>query len=328
MIPRVCVIGGSTWDVLFTTTQADLIPLRGRRFQQVLAFPYGGKVDALEVVYGFGGGAANVAVGLAYLGVNVDIITRVGMDWRGREVIKNLRSFGVGVQKIQKDRRLRTALSFIVTAGRGHDHVAFVARGATVNLHIPTSLPAKYQWCYVTALSCHNWYQYLNKLFRQAHSRGQNIFWNPGASQLTSSQKIVSLLPRVTLLDLNNDEANLLLQTLGYRPEKNINRLIKKIYSLGPALVLITAGGEGAYLYDGYKVMYHPTYHVKPLNTTGAGDAFGSGWLAGYLVSGGNLKVAMQWGMLNSNSVIMHVGAQKGLLSLSTLPKFRAVYER
>lgn len=328
MEQRVCVIGGATWDALFTTAQAEIINVQGRRTEPVLAFPYGGKVDAVDVMYGFGGGAANVAVGLAYLGMNVDIITRVGHDWRGQEVLKNLRGFRVGVKHVQKDAFQKTALAFIVTAGQGRDHVAFVARGATANLNVPVKLSEKYHWCYVTALASNDWYERLLKLFSTFSAQGGNIFWNPGSSQLAEPKKVAKLLKYVTVFDVNNDEANLLLHGLKVKQLSNINSLIKKIRSLGPELVLITSGRGGAYLYDGNKVIHQPIYGVKPINTTGAGDSFGSGFLAGYLVSGRNLTVAMQWGMLNSNSVIMRVGAQKGLLSLSTLPKFRATYDR
>lgn len=327
MEQRVCVIGGSTWDVLFTTSQADLVNVGGRRTEPLLAFPYGGKVDATEVIYGYGGGAANVAVGLAHLGVRVDVVTRIGKEWRGQEVIKNFHGFGVGTKQIQKDRQLKTALAFIVTAGQGHDHVAFVSRGATINLSVPSTLPQKYQWCYVSALVGKDWSAKLGRLFKSFSNQGGKIFWNPGAAQLAEPQKMLSLLKYVTVLDLNNDEASLLLRKLKRSPSTSINTLVKNLRLLGPELVLITAGKNGAYLDDGNKVLHHPIYNVTPINTTGAGDAFGSGWLAGYLASGWNLNVAMQWGMLNSNSVIMHPGAQKGLLSLSTLPKFRAMYD-
>jgi len=83
MTQRVCVIGGATWDVFFTTTQADLIKDGRRDAKPVLAFPYGGKVDAADIMYGFGGGAANVAIGLANLGVRADIVTRIGQDCHG-----------------------------------------------------------------------------------------------------------------------------------------------------------------------------------------------------------------------------------------------------
>jgi len=324
---KVCVIGGATWDALFTTAQADLIHIGGGSSEAVLAFPYGGKVDAVDVTYGFGGGGANVAVSLAHLGVTVDIITRVGCDSHGDEVINNLRKFGVATRYVQKDKRNKTALAFIVTAGQGRDHVAFVARGATQNLNIPLRLPIKYQWTYVTAVAALNWYKRLAKLFRDYSQQGGNIFWNPGAMQLAEPKKVVSLLKYVTVIDLNNDEAADLVKKIKGKRVSSIIKLVSALKEMGPKYVLVTAGRGGAYLHNGSRVIHHPVYRVKPVNTTGAGDAFGAGFLAGYLASGWNLNVAMQWGMLNSNSVIMHVGAQKGILSLSTLPKFRAIYD-
>lgn len=324
---RVCAIGGSTWDALFTTAQADLVNVGGRRTEPVLAFPYGGKVDAVDVVYGFGGGAANVAVSLAHLGVKVDVVTRIGADWRGQEVVKNFRKNGVGTKLVQHDRKEKTALAFIVTAGQGRDHVAFVSRGATHNLSIPTKLSNKYQWCYVTALATADWYNKLEKLFRSFSAQGGKIFWNPGATQLKEPKKVAALLKYVSVIDLNNDEVTTLIKKLKSKRLTAIPALVKSLHEFGPEYVLVTCGRVGAYLYDGVKIMYHSTYKVNPTNTTGAGDAFGAGWLAGYLASGWNVDVAMQWGMLNSNSVIMHVGAQKGILSLNTLPKFRAIYD-
>ncbi|MDP3986411.1 MAG: carbohydrate kinase family protein [Candidatus Veblenbacteria bacterium] len=328
MEQRVCVIGGATWDAFFTTAQADLVKASAGRGQPALAFPYGGKVDAQEVLYGFGGGAANVAVGLTHLGVRADVLTRVGRDWRGSEVAKNFRHVGVGTRLLQYDRSTKTALAFIVTAGRGHDHVAFVARGATVNLHVPPRLPGRYQWCYVSALATPDWSVKLRRLFGNFTRQGGSIFWNPGAGQLAEPKKLAALLRYVTVLDLNSDEARLLLRRLKRGSFRNVPAMLKALKALGPKLVLVTCGHEGAYLYDGTHCMYHEVYQVKPVNTTGAGDAFGSGWLAGYLASGMNLNVAMQWGMLNSNSVITQVGAQRGLLTMSTLAKFRAFYDR
>lgn len=325
MKARVCVIGGATWDVLFTTSQADLVTPAGRAEQPVLAFPYGGKVDARHVVYGYGGGAANVAVSLASLGVRPQIVTRVGSDWRGQEVTKNLHRAGCDLELVQRDRSETTALAFIVTAGGAHDHVAFVARGASAGLVLPGRLPLSCSWGYVTALASPGWFAGLRPLFASADRRGQFVFWNPGAAQLAEASKVKSLLKHVTVLDVNDDEARLLagkLRLKGRRPPE----LARALHRLGPAGVLITAGAKGAYFYDGRKLHWRASCRVRPVNTTGAGDAFGAGWLAGYLGSGGSIREAMDWGMYNASSVIMQVGAQRGILDQRTLAVFKRRY--
>lgn len=325
MKPSVCVVGGATWDVMFTTSQADLVTPRGRAEQPVLAFPYGGKVDARDVVYGFGGGAANVSLGLSALGSRAAIVTRVGADWRGGEVVKNLRAHGVDTRGVQRDAHATTALAFIVTAGGAHDHVAFVSRGASTHVRVPASLPVGCRWAYVTALATPNWYASLAKLFRAAARRGQHIFWNPGARQLAAAHKVRALARYVAVLDVNDDEARRLARELKLNATRP-GDLARALHRFGCGGVLVTCGRVGAYYFDGKKLTFRSPCQVTPVNTTGAGDAFGSGWLAGYLASGGSVREAMEWGMLNATSVIMHKGAQRGLLTLRGLTAFRKRY--
>jgi len=52
----------------------------------------------------------------------------------------------------------------------------------------------------------------------------------------------------------------------------------------------------------------------KVVNATGAGDAFGSGFISGLILYKGNIKKSLQLGMLNSNSVVTSMGAKHGLL--------------
>lgn len=326
MSHKVLVIGGATWDVLFTTSQTELVREPKSR-NPLLAFPYGGKVDAVGVTYGFGGGAANVAVGLARLGVRAGITTRVGDDWRGGEVVRNLRANGVEVNLIQTDRVETTPLAFIVTTGGAHDHVAFVSRGAATKLKLPAAVPKMYTWVYLTSLATPAWWHGLRQLLPSLKRRGQCLFWNPGAAQLAHGQRLKPWLRYVTVLDLNREEAELLAKDLKFR-YRSLGQLLHRLKSLGSTAVLITDGARGAYYYDGTQVLHRPSLKLHPVNTTGAGDAFGAGFLAGYLRSHGNVRQAMDWGMCSSSSVIMHVGAQRGLLASAEIHKFEQRYAR
>jgi len=317
---NICVIGGATWDALFTTSKAALLPNRSMQ-QKFLAFPYGGKVDADDVIYGFGGGAANASVGLARLGLNTAIITRVGKDWRGQEVVKNLQANKVITKNVQVDSKETTALSFIVTTGGAHDHVAFVSRGSTSNLQLPTQISKEFNWFYITSLATKDWNVKLLQLFKNCKKSNQQIFWNPGARQFTNNKALKKLLPYVAILDLNKEEAELVARDLKLK-YVGVVGLLKALHKIGPEGVLITDGANGAYFYDGQKVHYQKSYRITPINTTGAGDGFGCGFLAGYLQSNKNVAEGLQWGMLNSSSVIMHSGPQKGLLTVSQLKKF------
>ncbi len=308
---HILTIGGATWDVLLTTNECYLQPGGSHK---LLGFPYGGKVDVSNAVYGFGGGAANVSVSLSKLGLKTSIITRLGSDWRGREVIKNLQHYRIDTAKVQKDKKLVTPLSFVITSCGPHDHVVFVDRAASKNLQIPRQPDKTATWLYLTSLATPTWSAALNQLFRASRAKGVKVFWNPGSKQLQEFESLKKLLPYVTILDVNKEEAELLAHKKTSVPD-----LLKYLKSLGPQAVLVTAGAHGAYYFDGSHILYHAALKVKPVNTTGAGDAFGSGFLAG-LIQTGETKKALHWGMLNSSSVITEPGAQKGLLNLKDIP--------
>lgn len=313
---QITVVGTATWDIFFTTPEARAIR-GGSKEDLVMAFPYGGKVDATDVRYGFGGGAANVAVGLANLGVHSRIVTRLGSDWRGSEVVRNFNKHGVETSFVQLDKKKTTALSLVITGGGARDHVAFVDRGASLDLRLPASALKKSQWLYVTSLAMTKWNKVLGNLLRQARQDGVKVFWNPGSTQIVAPKKMAKLLPMVDILDLNLQEARRVAQELGLH-EQSPKALATSLLSLGSRLVLITAGEKGAYCAAQGKVYFKPTKRIKPVNTTGAGDAFGSGFLAGYLNSQ-SVETALSWGMVNSGSVIQAIGAQRGLLTKQEL---------
>ena len=66
-----------------------------------------------------------------------------------------------------------------------------------------------------------------------------------------------------------------------------------------------------------------PIYPHKPIERTGAGDAYAS-TLVSVLASGKNLEEALRWAGINSMSVTQYVGAQRGLLSREKIEEYLA----
>jgi sugar/nucleoside kinase (ribokinase family) len=77
---------------------------------------------------------------------------------------------------------------------------------------------------------------------------------------------------------------------------------------------VITDGSKGSYVYDGQKFLSCGIMPIEAYERTGAGDAFGTGFLAA-IIKGKSLEEALLWGTANSASVISFVGPQKGLLN-------------
>jgi len=99
--------------------------------------------------------------------------------------------------------------------------------------------------------------------------------------------------------------------------------LLESLHRLGPRIVVVTDGPEGAYASDGAQRYRVPAYPdpSPPIERTGAGDAFSSA-LVGALVKGLPLQTALAWAPVNAMSVVQQVGSQTGLLSESELRKF------
>ena len=89
--------------------------------------------------------------------------------------------------------------------------------------------------------------------------------------------------------------------------------LLMALSGLGPKISVITDGGNGAYVFDGHRFLHCEVLPMDAYERTGAGDAFGSGFL-GAVIKGKTIDEALIWGTVNSASVIGYIGAQKGLL--------------
>ena len=59
------------------------------------------------------------------------------------------------------------------------------------------------------------------------------------------------------------------------------------------------------------------------VDSTGAGDAFGSGFVAG-LMLGKPIEEAVEWGKKQAASVVEHIGAKKGLLTRDQISKIKS----
>jgi sugar/nucleoside kinase (ribokinase family) len=124
---------------------------------------------------------------------------------------------------------------------------------------------------------------------------------------------------RTEVLILNREEA---VQVSG-GDYHNLHDLLDKLHDIGPKIVVITDGHDGAYASDGNTRLKMPIYPdiAPPYERTGAGDAFTSTFIAA-IIKGNNLEGALQWAPINSMNVVQKIGAQEGLLSEHQIDEF------
>ena len=145
----------------------------------------------------------------------------------------------------------------------------------------------------------------LKTLLHWAKSKQKRVSLNPGMKEIQHQEKLLSLLNFVEILFLNKNEA----EALWGIDDKNH----------GAYVSVITDGERGGKVSVGGKVSAFEGIKVrKVMDTTGAGDAFASGMVAGVLY-GKTIEQAVKWGVKNATHVLQYIGAKKGLLTLSEI---------
>ncbi|MCP4760559.1 MAG: carbohydrate kinase family protein, partial [archaeon] len=97
---------------------------------------------------------------------------------------------------------------------------------------------------------------------------------------------------------------------------------IKKLLSWGLKNIAITLGNRGSRITDGKRMIESGIYDVVPTDTTGAGDAFASGFIYG-VINNLSLEDMAKYASALSSLEISGMGVRKGLPeNLDDLKKF------
>lgn len=304
----IVTIGAATQDNYIQSSKLKF----NTKNNQVI-FPLGTKIEADHVLLEVGGGATNVAATCVRFGLSTSVVSKCGDDPSGAYVLSELNRLGVDTRHIavQKGARTGYAVIFLTSAG---ERTIFVYRGVTEkNIIKPKDVSGiDTQWFYVSSLGGN--VSSLRTIFEQK-KRGINIAWNPGKEELRKNKELRTQLAQTDILLLNEEEAKIVSRTK--RISKDAIRKITK------NIVIVTLGDRGSRCFIGTSEIRVRVQKVIPKDTTGAGDAFGSGCLAGILTSRADIKHALFVGSANAMSVVSEVGAKHGLVSPHTLNSFR-----
>ena len=271
----------------------------------------GTKVDIDKIKFGTGGGATNAATTFARYGHESIFMGCIANDPAGQAIINSLDDEGIDSSYVTYLNRLQTGYSVVLLAPNG-ERTILTCRGASAHFDAlnPDDLDTVYpDWIYVTTFRGDM--DSLDQIFTKAKSLGAKIMFNPGNLELQHTRKLLGLLSDVDVLLVNKCEAQKIVEG------KILTELISKIKNYIPN-VIITDGNQGAIATDSKEVYRAGLYEdVKIKDSTGAGDAFGSGFLAAY-ADGESFKDSLLFASANSTSVVQHVGSKDGILSKNT----------
>lgn len=332
----VVTVGSATQDVFVKTDASCIFSMRGPEARtEFLGLPYGAKVNVSEVLFMVGGGATNAAVSLAKQGFKAGVVAPLGDDHAGKHIRDRLERDEIDLSLLVEVKGMASGYSVILTSFEG-DRTVLVHRGAGDHLE-PAQLDlervCQSQWVYVTSLGSSS-ARCFPPLFAAARRAGVRIAFNPGSTTVDAGLAAsAELLAGLDVLLVNREEA---LTFLGRDPATRRNApeaedalytdLLKAFHATGVKVPVITDGFRGSYALCGRQRVRCPATPVeKVVSTLGAGDAFGSTFVAGLMRHEDNVPRALREASINAASVVTVFGAKRGLLDRSELLRRAAV---
>jgi sugar/nucleoside kinase (ribokinase family) len=309
-------IGSAIRDIIFRI-QKTSIPSNYKKVKAnpLICFPYGAKIEPQKAYFLFGGGGVNSAICFSRLGLKSALYSSLGRDGTADAVLEKLKKENVNTNFIIYDKNLHTALSFIIVGSYG-ERTIFPYAGASGNLKLAKTKPKKLaltKWLYLTTLRKKS-QQILSNIDKLlVENQRINLAFNPGEVELSYGLNYLEgIFKKTTVLILNREEAKKLISSKRKLKDYKISYLLKFLKGTGPKMVLITDGRNGAFLIDQDKRYYIASLKSPVIEKTGAGDAFGSGFIAG-LLKYNDISLALKLATICACSVIKHVGASDGL---------------
>ncbi|ATW42702.1 aminoimidazole riboside kinase [Glaesserella parasuis] len=232
-----------------------------------------------------GGAPANVAVGVSRLGGEAGFIGRVGNDPLGKFMQQTLQAEKVSTEQMILDPQQRTS-TVIVGLDQGERSFTFMVNPSADQFLEVNDLPNFQQgeWLHCCSIALINDPSRSTTIeaIRRVKQAGGLVSFDPNLreslwSSLDEMKKVVnSVVAMADVLKFSEEELILLTNTT------NLEDATKEVTSLYPEkLIIITLGKDGAIYHLNGKSQVVAGKALKPVDTTGAGDAFVSGLLAG-----------------------------------------------
>jgi len=323
---KIICIGSATKDIFLQVSQSQVLdnPSRDITAKKLMAFEFAAKVYAERYLESVGGSAVNVAAGLTQAGFRSFCFSRVSKGETGKWILKRIGRLRIKKNYMQQREKEESEIAVIIADLQHKDHIIFRTGDSIENFDLKKALKKfreKVHWIFVASQKA-NWKENWREVVSFAKQKKAWLVLNPSGYQITNDAvELKTSIQQTEVIILNRDEAIEWIKR-AENPvdfQDNPRYLLEKIFNWSRATVALTDGAAGAYAYNG-ETMLHLGITNDPIKeTTGAGDAFSSGFLGG-LIETSDLVKALSWGIANSGAAVSHPGGTTaGLLSRKEL---------
>ncbi len=227
-----------------------------------------------------GGGPANVAVGLARLGVSVGFIGKVGDDPFGVFLRRTMSEADVDVAGLRSATTARTTLAFVATRSDGQKDITFYRNPGADMLLSPEEVDvaalrsARVFHFGAVSMSQSPAREATLAAARAAHEAGLLVSFDPNwrpslwDDPVEARELIWEAMPRARVVHCAYEEWEFVTGTT------DLEAGARKIRDVGPKLVVVTQGEGGCYFDSGAARGQVPGFRVEVVDSLGAGDAF------------------------------------------------------
>lgn len=304
---RLCCVGSAIIDITATPIHLNTLAKEHVRADQTLIAS--------------GGCAGNVSLCLASLGVELDLLARIGAGPMGDLVERLLIEGGVGHDLLIRDPQRDTGKTIVLVQADGDRRFIYTpgANAALCESDFQSLDLSQYRALHISDvfLLPHLTHGPFAKLLKLAQSQGlltsMDTVWDPSGKWL---EVVEPCFPYLDIFSCSHEEAAHLY------PDKSPQEIVATIHQAGVKTVILKLGPEGSLLYEGDGL--HPIAAVdvpKVVDTTGAGDAYAAAFVAGRLQGMSSLAAANAASHFAAHT-IQSLGATSNLKSWGSVEGF------
>ncbi len=260
-----------------------------------------------------GGSAANTIYALAKLGIKTGFIGIIGDDYYSNIIIEEFKEAGVDISRIRVVKgRCGEVLCIVDKSG---ERCLYVNPGVNNLLTLNEDDLVYINSAKILHMSSFVGEKQLNEKKKLLNNIKALISFAPGHVYVEKGlNEIEDIVAKSYILFLNKSEAEIL-------TGRNYKEAARMLLDIGSKVVVITLGKDGCYVLTKNYEIKVPAYKVKPVDTTGAGDAFAAGFIYG-IIKGFDLRLSAKIANKVASYCIQKYGARDGIPSKDEIERF------
>lgn len=274
--------------------------------------PLDNKVQMLAHVIQGGGPAGTAAVAASRLGLKSAFIGSVGDDADGKKMIADFEAEGVSTAALVRRAGSASPVAYCwIEAPTGNRSVAWT-RGDLKELTADEVNMVYVRHAKVLHLDGHQTEAAIAAA-KEAKKSGVLVNFDAG----TVRDGVDELVRLSDILFTSEHFAHV------WTGESDLEKALAKLIGTGARIVGITLGERGSMAFDGTEIIHCPSFRIKAVDTTGAGDVFHTGFAVRHL-EGASLFECMRFASAVSALKCLKLGGRTGIPTRAEVDAFLA----